>query len=303
MMKRALAGLLLGAAVCASASAAQIVFGAFGDIPYNAAEEPQLVQMIAEMNRERLAFAIHVGDFKDAASECSDSLFQQRFETFALSHHPFFFTPGDNEWVDCRRARYAPHDPLERLAKLRTMFFARDSSLGQRTLPAQRQSARGYPENMRWSVGNVVFATLNIPGPNNHAALPDESARRTPAVLDWMREAFAAARERKAPAVVIATQANLWSGSSGYADILKTLSAEAKRYDGEILVVHGDTHWFRFDKPLVDPASGQRIENVTRLEVHGSPFVNWSYVTVTTGNGRATFSVTPGADVASRGKQ
>ena len=297
MTKRVILGLLLAAALRVHAGAAEIAFGAFGDVPYNAAEEPQLVQMIAEMNRERLAFAIHVGDFKDARTECSDALFQQRFEAFALSHHPFFFTPGDNEWVDCRRARYAPHDPLERLAKLRAMFFARDSSLGQRTLAAQRQSARGYPENMRWIVDNVVFATLNIPGPNNHAALPDESARRTPAVLDWMREAFAAARERKSPALVIATQANLWSGSSGYADILKTLAAEAKRYEGEILVVHGDTHWFRFDKPLVDPASGQRVENVTRLEVHGSPFVNWSYVTVSVNEGRASFSVVPGGDL------
>src|SRR3954467_14798285 len=110
---------------CMSAFAAQFAFGAFGDVPYNADEEPQLVTLIAEMNHQKLAFAVHVGDFKDARTECSDALFQKRRETFALSHHPFFYTPGDNGWVDCRRARWARHEPLERLQKLRDIFFTR----------------------------------------------------------------------------------------------------------------------------------------------------------------------------------
>ena len=288
---------------CPQLFAAQIAFGAFGDIPYNRDEEPALPAIIAEMNREKLAFAIHVGDFKDARSECSDQLFRDRRETFGLSHHPFFYTPGDNEWVDCRRARWAPRDPLERLAKLREIFFAADASLGQRPLAVERQVSRGYPENMRWIVENVVCATLNIPGPDNHrSAMPAEAQRRTPAVLDWMRAAFRIARERKAPALVLATQADLFNGSSGYADILKTLAEESRRYAGEVLIVHGDTHVFRFDKPLVDPETGAAVGNVTRVEVPGSPFVNWVYVTVTVENGRARFGAVPGSDIATRNR-
>lgn len=283
---------------CAPAFAAQFAFGAFGDIPYNRDEEPQLVTMIAEMNRERLAFALHVGDFKDPRAECSDALFLERRETFGLSHHPFFFTPGDNEWVDCRRARWAPRDPMERLAKLREVFFTRDSSLGQRALAAERQSARGYPENMRWTVEDVVFATINVPGPDNHrSGNAADFKQRTPAVLEWVREAFRAAREKKLPAVVIATQADLFTGNSGFAEIVKVLATESQRYAGEVLVVHGDTHVFRFDKPLVDPESGRAIQNVTRLEVPGSPFVNWVYVTVSVENGRVKFGATPGGDL------
>jgi hypothetical protein len=298
------AAIALSIVTSAPASAAQFSFAAFGDTPYNSDEEPQLISMIAEMNRQPLAFALHVGDFKDARTECSDGLFLQRREWFALSQHAFFYTPGDNDWVDCRRARWAPRDPLERLAKLRELFFTRDSSLGQRPLHADRQSARGYPENMRWLVQDVVFATLNIPGPDNHqGAMPAASTRRTGAVIDWMRLAFGVARERKLPALVLATQANLWTGSTGFAEILKALAAEAQRYDGEVLVVHGDTHWFRFDKPLVDPASGAKVANVTRLEVYGSPFVNWVHVTVTTGNGRANFSVVRGSEVAAKSAQ
>jgi hypothetical protein len=293
--------LLACAVLGAPAAAAQIAFGAFGDVPYNRDEEPQLAAMIAEMNREKLAFSIHVGDFKDARTECSDALFLERRETFALSHHAFFYTPGDNEWVDCKRARWAPREPLERLAKLREVFFARDSSLGQRPLAVQRQTARGYPENLRWIVDRVVFATVNVPGPDNHqSAMPAESTRRTAAVLDWIAQAFGAARERKSPALVLATQANLFTGNRGYASIVKALSTEAQRYDGQVLVVHGDTHFFKFDKPLVDPDSGRAVPNVSRLEVHGSPFVNWSYVTVSVEDGSARFSVVPGGDVTAR---
>jgi len=290
-------------AFSAPALAAQFSFGAFGDVPYNRDEEPQLVSMVAETNNKQLAFVVHVGDFKDSRSECSDVLFAERRESFELSHHPFFYTPGDNEWTDCRRARWAPREPLERMQKLREIFFTRDSSLGQRPLPAHRQGARGYPENMRSNIENVVFATLNIPGPDNHAsAMPNESKRRTAAVLEWMRETFDTARARKLPAVVIATQANLWTGSSGYTEILAALASEAQRFDGEVLVVHGDTHWFRFDKPLVDPRSGRKVENVTRLEVYGSPFVNWIYVTVTVEKGRARFSAVPGSEVTAKGR-
>lgn len=300
-MRIALAALALWFSLCTSAWAAQLSFAAFGDTPYNSDEEPQLVAMIAEMNRERLAFTLHVGDFKDARTECSDALFVQRRDWFALSHHPFFFTPGDNDWVDCTRSRWAPREPLERLSRLRQLFFSSDASLGQRALPVERQSARGYPENMRWLVDDVLFATLNIPGPdNNRARMPKEAAQRTPAVREWMRDAFRIARERRLPALVLAMQANIWSGSSGYAQLLATLAAEAQRYEGEVLVVHGDTHWFRFDKPLVDPQSGRKIENVTRLEVYGSPFVNWIYVTVGMENGRARFTATPGSQIATK---
>jgi hypothetical protein len=303
-MRAALALALIALIVLsAPAASAQFAFGAFGDIPYNRDEEPQLVSIIAEMNHQPLAFALHVGDFKDARSECSDALFSSRRETFDLSHHPFFYTPGDNEWTDCGRARWAPREPLERLQKLRQTFFTRDVSLGQRPLPVQRQSTTGYPENLRWSVQNVVFATLNIPGPDNNASrLPDESRRRTPAVLEWMRQTFEIARAKKLPALVLATQANLWTGSRGYGEILAALASEAQRFDGEVLVVHGDTHWFRFDKPLVDPRSARKVDNVTRLEVYGSPFVNWVYVSVTVENGRARFAATPGSEITARGR-
>lgn len=282
------------------AMAAQFAFGAFGDVPYNASEEMQLVPMIGEMNHQRLAFVVHVGDFKASHMECSDELFLQRREWFNLSHHPFIYIPGDNEWVDCQRAYWAPRDPLERLGKLRDLFFAHDAAIGQRALTVVRQTSRGYPEHLRWIYGDVVFASLNVPGPNNNAGMPQESQPRTVAALEWLREAFSIARRKKLPAVVIAVQANLWSGSRAYEPLIAAIAEEAQRFRGEVLVIHGDTHRYRFDKPLVDPRTGSRLENVTRLEVFGSPFVNWVYVTVTLDNGRAWFRAIPGSDLVQR---
>ncbi|MGZ5091173.1 MAG: hypothetical protein ACXWCY_16220 [Burkholderiales bacterium] len=291
---------MLTLAICASAPAAQFSFAALGDTPYNREEEPQFVTMMAEMNHQRLAFAVHVGDFKDSLTACSDELFKQRREWFGLSHHPFFYTPGDNEWTDCGRTAWGRREPLERLAKLRELFFSQDASIGQRSMKADRQTARGYPEHMRWMVENVLFATLNVPGPDNHRKdMPEEASRRTPALLQWMREAFRIAGDRKLPALVLAMQGNLWTGNRGYSDIIAALAEEAQRYPGEVLVIHGDTHWFRFDRPLVDPRSGRHVENVTRLEVYGSPFINWIYVTANTDNGRARFSAIPGSQLSS----
>lgn len=299
-LQRGFTAAFLCIALCTPAAAAQFAFAAFGDVPYTPVEELQLVSMIAEMNREPLAFVMHVGDFKGGHVECTDELFLQRREWFGLSHHPFVFIPGDNEWVDCRRAYWARRDPVERLGKLRELFFAKDVTLGQRVLKVERQARRGYPEHLRWTVQDVVFATLNVPGHSNNARMPQESAHRTAAVLDWMRDAFSLARKRNHTAVVLGVQANLWSGNPAYRPIITALAEEAQRYDGAVLVVHGDTHWYRFDQPLVDPRSGRKIENVTRLEVHGSPFVNWVHVTVSVEDGRARFAVLRGSDLRPR---
>src|SRR5262245_41440073 len=93
----------LGLALCASTGAADFTFGALGDLPYSADEEERFPALIADMNREELAFVVHVGDFKRATETCSDEIFLQRREWFEQSRHPFIFVPGDNEWTDCRR--------------------------------------------------------------------------------------------------------------------------------------------------------------------------------------------------------
>src|SRR5262245_13443688 len=115
----------------AFAAGSDFTFAALGDTPYSAEEESRFIGMIAEMNHEKLAFVIHVGDFKAALAHCSDGLFLQRKEWFELIHHALVYVPGDNEWTDCNRAWGSGYRPLERLQKLRELFFNAASSLGQ----------------------------------------------------------------------------------------------------------------------------------------------------------------------------
>src|SRR5947209_3177555 len=118
----AFVALSLAGASCAVSppSPRGFVFGVMGDTPYNDREEPRFVEMIRRMDAEPLAFAIHVGDIKaGSGARCSDALYARRLAQFNASAHPLIYTPGDNEWTDCRRRSNGADDPLERLARIR----------------------------------------------------------------------------------------------------------------------------------------------------------------------------------------
>jgi len=52
-----------------------------------------------------------------------------------------------------------------------------------------------------------------------------------------------------------------------------------EHYSGPNLI-HGDTHRYRVDHPLVDPATHKPVERFTRIESFGSPSVDWIRVSV-----------------------
>src|SRR5262245_26395287 len=155
---KALCWALAGALFAADFSAAaDFTFGALGDTPYSADDEARFPALIAAMNREDLAFVVHIGDFKTALAPCSDELYQSRRQWFALSRHPFVLAPGDNEWTDCRRMLGSPYDPLERMRRLRELFFSGSTALGQQPLalvrqPAATKKAHDFPEHARWEM-------------------------------------------------------------------------------------------------------------------------------------------------------
>jgi hypothetical protein len=62
---------------------------------------------------------------------------------------------------------------------------------------------------------------------------------------------------------------------TGYNDFLRTLERETISFGKPVVVVHGDTHTFRVDKPMVSAATGERVENLTRVETFGSPDIHW----------------------------
>ncbi len=290
------AGLLT---VLAMPLAAQpISFGLFGDTPYSRWEREQLPDMLAAMGRDDLAFVVHDGDIKNGFSVCSDEVFQDMLGVFQASPHPLVYVPGDNEWTDCHRSNNGRYDPLERLTKLRELFFVGERTLGQRTLPLERQSRDPafalYRENVRWQAGGVLFVGLNLPGSENNyhgstrgsGPVPEYMARSA-ANRVWLQQAFALAREKKLPGLMIVIQANpefeaasAQHTKPGYADFLQQLRDETTAFVGQVVLVHGDSHLQKIDQPLLDAAAKEVVKNFTRVETYGYPFMGWIKATV-----------------------
>jgi hypothetical protein len=275
-----------------------------GDAPYNAEEEAQFIGVLAEVNRANVSFVVHVGDFKSGHSDCSDDVYRQRKEWFGLSHQPFVYLPGDNDWTDCWRTTAGNYQPAERLSMLRELFFSEPRSLGQRSMELARQThgaaSHPYPEHARWVYQGIVFATLNVPGGDNNRARDREEFRaRDAAARSRLEGAFQLARAQKLAGVVIMMQANPWAAAGarrhGYTRLLESFRRLAGGFAGEVVLIHGDTHRFRVDHPLIDPETHQRITNFTRIEVFGSPTVNWLRVSVTHQDGSVRFRAEPGS--------
>lgn len=269
--------------------------GLIGDLPYTPEQEAQFINLRQEINQAKLEFVIHDGDFKSGSTLCTDQVFQQRRDEFNQFKHPFIFVPGDNEWTDCHRENNGSYDPLERLAKLRELFFQGETSLGQQTLRLTRQSENPqyakFRENVRWQYGDVLFVGLNVPGSNNNLGRTPEAdaeyQERNAAVLAWMQEAFALAKQENLRAIMLTIQANPGfelapddPERTGYNDFLAALERETLNFKQPVVLVHGDSHYFRIDKPLINSQTGRRLENFTRVETFGSPDVHWLRATI-----------------------
>jgi hypothetical protein len=73
-------------------------------------------------------------------------------------------------------------------------------------------------------------------------------------------------------------------GPSGTSELRKLLVSEVKAFQKPVLLVHGDTHYFRIDNPLAPRAKrgelgDPSLENFTRVETFGTPYNHWVQIT------------------------
>lgn len=293
-------------------------FGVIGDIPYGDAEIAKFPSRIQDINADSaLKFVTHVGDIKNGSSVCSDEYFtsiRSQFDTFG---HPLVFTPGDNEWVDCHRTNNGAYNPLERLSKLREVFFDEPGKTLGETMPVQTQENLGLPENVRFVQNRVAFSVLNIQGSNNSllpwsglgetAPTPEQLAEvehRTDAVLDQIHSTFADADRRNDRAVVLMTQADMFDPSqlaaasanpetvSGFREIVAAIIDETNRFDRPVYLINGDSHVFAENQPLADGSPWLDIygqpaaDDLQRITVDGSANAT-NYVRFTVGGNSA----------------
>ena len=349
MLTQALALLLVAAAGFGAAYAGDeeqdegdtYAIGLWGDMPYNDVQaQTGVPNLIADMNSQKLKFSVFDGDWKAGnaivgsatPTTCSNELYAQSLAYLNTLKAPAMFTPGDNDWTDCDRPKNGGYNSLERLDYERALFFSTPYSLGTKRLKQDVQTGAPYclgvggnsvpcVENRRWMVGQVVYVTLNVQGSCNNlcdtAPDPAEYAARNAANIAWMREAFAYAKQRKATALMIISQADPGFSKfefdaplrdpitlaqtdgkpDGFQEFLLAVRDAVIDFRRPVAYVHGDSHYFRLDKPMLN-GLGQRLENFTRVETfgdnaaNGNNDVNWVKVTVDPPS-REVFSYTP----------
>ncbi len=265
-------------------------FCALGDMPYYLPEDyPRFDNVIDVVNAEQPAFTVHVGDTKSGSSLCSDESYERIWKSFERFDHPLIYTPGDNEWTDCHRLAAGSMDPLDRLSLVRKLFFSDAKTLGggdafELSVQSDDPKWATFAENRMWAKEGVVFATLHIVGSQNNRqrdvrGAMDEYRARDEANEAWLDKVFDDAAESEAPAVAVFIHGNPFKErkekdqkpNPGFSRFLKQLRERTLAYGKPVLLTHGDSHYYRVDKPLMRKGTERdSIENFTRLEVFGS---------------------------------
>jgi len=165
-------------------------------------------------------------------------------------------------------------------------------------------------EDRRWQYHGVTYATLNIQGSCDNRCKdhpdPQEADVRQAAVIAWMQDTFRVAKERNSVAVMFISQADpgfhnhpvesepirnpktldlvtpIPAGVvEGHKAFLVALRTGVKEFEKPVAYVHGDTHYFRVDKPFYDsdPPDAvntglRRLENFTRIETFGDNVIS-----------------------------
>lgn len=305
--------LVIAVAVAPSQSRADadtFSFALIGDVPYADADSIRFARLTDMVNADdEVQWVIHAGDIKRGGQPCTDAVLEGRLERFDRFNDPFILTPGDNEWTDCHRKIAGRFDPLERLRKLRSLFYPRAGmTLGKRTMRVESQASlpeySEFVENVRWERAGVHFATIHIVGSRNGlrgfqrrdstevGAVPvrterhdAEVERRTHAGIAWLRRAFSEA-SGSGKALFLTLHASMGlerrpaPDPPHYQAILDVLREETERFGRPVVLAHGDSHYFRIDKPLRRKGGGRRFANFTRVETFGASDVHWIEVAV-----------------------
>jgi hypothetical protein len=247
---------------------------------------------------------------------------------------PVVYTPGDNEWADCHKAKqFSSGAPLAELQGVRELFFSpAGSTMGKSDMTVRSQAGSSvaadqkFVENVIWHENLVTFATFNMPGGSNDnsevsapwtgiyanpAAQKQERLDREAANLRWLDATFDSAIRRRSRAVVIMLQADMWDPEKATAlgncgPFVQKLASRALALRRPVLVLNGDSHIYKVDRPLVsngatgpygvgcdlsDPRTCDlskihgtpEVPNLLRITVQGSDQpggLNWLKVTI-----------------------
>jgi hypothetical protein len=213
-------------------------------------DEERLKQALSESRDKNVRFVAAIG-IKGMREPCSDKLYLRRRALFDDALRPLILTPAGSDWTECRNS-LGRSDAIERLIRIRELFFSEARSLGQHTLELTRLSGsakfRSYAENAHWKVDGVLYATINVPSNNNHylraAGRNSEYEDRLVANRAWLHRLFMLAQREHTAALVLFSDANLAlapgaraAADDGFAAVRRQLRQGTHRFKGTVLLV------------------------------------------------------------------
>lgn len=238
-------------------------FGIIGH-SFNRGGEKQLRQALADSSEKSLAFVVVTG-IKGEKEGCSDKLYEERRDLIDEAKRPMIVAPAGSDWTECKNSA-GKRNPIERLNRMRELFFGEPRSLGQDKIPVTRLSTsprfRSYAENGHWEIGKVLYATINLPANNNHflpeAGRNNEFEDRMVANRFWLNRLFSLARTDKVEAIVLFSEGDAKAsleptglrallrrdpqGRDGFAETRKQILTLAQKFKGKVLLVDSAAH-------------------------------------------------------------
>jgi hypothetical protein len=244
------------------------------DTPYSD-KEKQMIQgpdgiLYRLINETNPTVVMHLGDFKSGGKSCTDDLLKEH-KVLLSQIYPgkIIYTPGDNDWTDCDRSSLLySFNELERLDFLIKLMF-KTPPLLTNNLPSI-MAQHSQIENKLWINDRLAISTLHIVGTSNGRANIDKSKqvnaikkvdKRDNKNFTWLKTIEDKAKDFDA--LIIGFQADIYQQSvleSGSCDNSSLTACDAfavyrqafkdlaKRINKPILISHGDTGEFCFEK-------------------------------------------------------
>lgn len=209
---------------------------------------------IKATDADNLAFLVANG-IKSDAEPCTDDLYARRKALLNSAQNGLILSLAASDWINCKKTN-GRSAAIERLNRVRELFFADEFSLGASKIPLMRQSSsprfRSYGENTRWEINKILFATINLPANNNHylaaAGRNSEFEDRLIANRDWLQHLIVYASLKKMRGIVLFCDGNPMAPSKdphtrrdGFLEIRHQLTMSAAKFHGKILVIHNQS--------------------------------------------------------------
>eukprot|EP01026_Neomeris_dumetosa_P051781 TRINITY_DN4561_c0_g1_i12.p1 TRINITY_DN4561_c0_g1~~TRINITY_DN4561_c0_g1_i12.p1 ORF type:complete len:961 (-),score=121.76 TRINITY_DN4561_c0_g1_i12:1398-4280(-) len=126
--------------------------------------------LVNELKLADLDFVVQLGNSQKLVQNCTKEFKEFILGEYEASIRPFFYSPGESEWIDCSSGSISTQDIQKRQELVKNLFASGNTSMGQVKLPVLRQSAlpaimpefQKFQENLVWEQNNIVMVYPSI---------------------------------------------------------------------------------------------------------------------------------------------